>query len=233
MKKKRIIIIIIAVILVALAIFGYSIFSDMKQEEKLREEINSVADLMDELPIDTDKTNRKLDNLVTSKGDYQKLEGACKDYLRQIINDEMDLYNILEDDGLTKILTANNYQQDGPDFVKTTAYISEIKLKLEDSKKKFQNDLKEDTALSFVVDKNLDDYYVDLYKKIMLDEDISEASIEIEKSINEVIKLLNVGEEIIEFLKSNKGSWQIENGNILFTTDELINEYNNLLAKIQ
>ena len=55
---------------------------------------------------------------------------------------------------------------------------------------------------------------------------------EIETSINELISLLNKSNDIIDFLRENKDSWEIENGTILFETDELVSEYNTLVDSL-
>ena len=41
-----------------------------------------------------------------------------------------------------------------------------------------------------------------------------------------------VYEEVLNFLVKNKSSWTIENEQIVFNTDEQVNEYNKLISKI-
>ena len=55
---------------------------------------------------------------------------------------------------------------------------------------------------------------------------------EITASLNDLIDVLNKSNNIIDFLKENSGSWEIQNDMIVFSTNELIDEYNNLVNEL-
>ena len=135
---------------------------------------------------------------------------------------------MVNDGKMTKILSVENYKEDGKEFTNTKNYIKEAIEKLENLKKNYSDYMQEEKVMSYINKKNLDDYYVELYKTIMGESQYEE----IETSINELISLLNKSNDIIDFLRENKDSWEIENGTILFETDELVSEYNTLVDSL-
>ena len=83
------------------------------------------------------------------------------------------------------------------------------------------------------LDKNIDDYYKDYYKKEVIGEvDNINDDKTIENSINDLVSLITDEEAIINFLINNKGNWEIDNNEIVFYTNSLTDQYNNLLSKI-
>ena len=93
----------------------------------------------------------------------------------------------------------------------------------------FSNYTKEDYLKLY--DKNLDDYYVNLYKDEIVG-DLSNTDKTVENSINEVISLLKQSENIIDFLIENKNNWDIENDNIVFDDTDLAREYDDLVSQL-
>ena len=55
---------------------------------------------------------------------------------------------------------------------------------------------------------------------------------EMEESINSIIDMLNVYDEVINFLIENKNDWTIEGEYIVFSNEQLNNQYNDLLLKL-
>ena len=111
MKKK--IIIVVAVILVAIiGVIGYMVISDMGQEDKLKTEISEISDLSNAENIDIDEINKRLDRTVT-KGDYAKVENAFKSYLRDNFDNSIEIADLINDERITTLLTADNYKKIG------------------------------------------------------------------------------------------------------------------------
>ena len=73
--------------------------------------------------------------------------------------------------------------------------------------------------------------YVDLYKNDLIGT-VDKEEANINKEITQITDILNVYEEVLNFLVKNKSSWTIENEQIVFNTDEQVNEYNKLISKI-
>ena len=231
--KKKILLGVGIVVLVFAGIVGYMVVSDLGQEDKLKEELNSLNELVNADNIDLDLIYERLDRTVT-KGDYAKVEKSFKTYLKDSFDNSIEIVNLLNDERITTSLTAANYVEDGPDFINTKVYLTETKTKLEECKTKYQEFLTYDKVMSYIEDKNLDSYYIDLYKNEYvgdMDNTITEDD-EMVTSINEIIELLNNTEEIIDFLIANKGSWNVEVENINFDTNALAEQYDVLLNKL-
>ncbi len=231
--KKKILIGLGVLLVVIIGAIGYVVVSDSKQEEKLKNELEELNTLVNEENIDVDKVKKMLNRTVTT-GDYKVVETSFKAYLSDAFDSVFQMLDILNSDKLVSILTAENYQNDGPEFTETKAYITETKTKLEELKNSYYSFLTEKKAMSYIEDKGLDSYYVDLYREEYVgDIDTANEDKTVEDSINQIIELLNVSEEIINFLSENSNSWHIEEDVIVFNTDELSNKYNELLNKIQ
>ena len=232
MKKKILIGVGILLVLI-IGIIGYFVVIDLKQEEKLNNELDELNLLVNEENIDVEKVEEMLNRTVTT-GDYKVVETSFKAYLSDAFDSIFQIVDILNDDRLVNILTADNYSKDGPDFIETKAYISETKTKLEELKNSYYSFLTEEKAMSYIEDKGLDSYYVDLYREEYVG-DMNSANEDrtVEESINQIIELLNNSEEIIDFLSTNSNSWEIEDELIIFDTEQLSNQYLDLLNKIQ
>lgn len=231
--KKKIWITIAVIVAIIVGIIVYFAITDLNQEEKLRNELTEINELVNEENINMEEVNKRLDTIVTT-GDYAVVEKAFKNYLSDNFDNIMKIVEILNDEKITQILTAENYKNDGPEFVETKAYILTSKQNLETYKQKYEEFFTEDKAMSYINDKNLDDYYVDLYKNEFvgdIENDFKED--EISKSIDEIIEILDISEDVINLLSENKDSWKIEGDTIVFSTDSLSQEYNNLLDNLK
>ena len=115
--KKKILITLLIIIVIALIGVGYFVFTDMQQEEKLKTELTELSELSNAQEINIDEINNRLDRIVT-KGDYATVENAFKTYLRENFNNSIQIANILNDEKITTLLTVENYKEDGKDFIK-------------------------------------------------------------------------------------------------------------------
>ncbi len=232
--KKKIIIIILVIVAIIAAVFGYMVISDMQQENKLDKEFTEIADLMnfDKGIDDTtkDEINKKLDRTVT-KGDYAVVEKALKSYLKDFFGNASEIMDTINDDTITNLLTVENYKSDGKDFTESKEYISSTRQKLEDCKEKLSELLTKEKAMSYIENKNLDSYYVDIYEKEFADEIDSEDH-SAQDSIDELVQLLNTSEDILNLLSDNQSSWEIDGDSIVFTNEGIKNKYDELVDSI-
>lgn len=232
MKKKILIAIgIIAILIVA--IIAFMAVSDMIQEKKLMEEFTYVDGLTEKEDHETDEIKEALERVIT-KGDYGKVETSYKQYLKDVYGNMENISKILDDEKITNSLTSENYKEDGPDFVTTKKYLTETKQSLEDGKNKYYELLTEDGAMKYIKEQNLDSYYEDIYKneiKVYINKEERDDKT-VEESINDVISVLSTSEKIINFLSENKGTWEIEDDSIVFDTQKLSDEYDNLTSEI-
>lgn len=229
MKKKWIILIVIGVILLLgiLGFFAYSIVSELQQESKLTMEMNEIATIIASNEYTEESINKRLDSRVT-KGDYGKVENAAKSYLKDVIQLNLELIDLIKDDRIGNMLTVENYEEDGPEFTNTKTYLDTTIQRLEEMKKDYAEYMSEEKIMSYIEKENVDEDYQELYKTVMGESQYEE----ITASLNELIDVLNKSNDIIDFLKENAGSWIIQDDMIVFSTNELIDEYNNLVNEL-
>ena len=230
--KKKILITVLIIIIIAIGVVGYNVYKDMKQEENLKTELAELEQLANAETIDLNAINERLDRTVT-RGDYAVVEQSFKQYLKDNFDVSMKIADILNDEKLTTILTADNYKQDGKDFVETKNYISTTRDQLETYKTEYKDFFTEDKVMSYINDKNLDSYYTDLYKQELVGDIESDNETEVvESAVNDVIGILDIYEEVINFLVDNQNSWNVQDDTIEFTSESLQNQYNSLIDKL-
>ncbi len=231
-KKKIIFIVIGIIILVLLGIFGYMVVDEMNQTNKLIVEVDEISQMFNQTSIDYDAIEQKLTTNV-SKGDYLVVEKAVKQYLSDGLTSMKELQEIVDDDRITTLLTIENYSEDGPDFVNTKEYIQNTRTTLENLKNQFISYTTQEKMDEYISDKGLDEYYIELYNELMGGDKIMQSDIEeLESSLDSIINMLNNTEIVIDFLIENKDSWQVQGENIMFFSNELVNEYNELTSNI-
>ena len=87
--------------------------------------------------------------------------------------------------------------------------------------------------MSYINDKGLDSYYTDLYRnELMGDMDLASQDTTVQDSIAEVISILNTSEEVLNLLSENQDAWEIEGENIVFNSESLSNEYDELINSL-
>lgn len=230
--KKKVLIVLLIIIVIALVGVGYFVFTDMQQEEKLKTELSELNDLVNAENIDMDAINEKLNRRITT-GDYEKVEDAYKSYLRDNFDNSIQIANNLNDEKITTLLTVENYESDGKDFIESKEYITNTRTTLEECKNKYTEFLTEEKAMSYINDKGLDSYYTDLYKNEFIG-DMSTAAQDttVQTSIDEVITILNTSEEVLNLLSENQNNWEIDEENISFNNESLSNQYDELVNSL-
>ena len=230
--KKKVLIVLLIIIVIALVGVGYFVFTDMQQEEKLKTELSELNDLVNAENIDMDAVNEKLDRRITT-GDYEKVEDAYKSYLRDNFDNSIQIANILNDEKITTLLTVENYESDGKDFTESKKYITNTRTTLEDCKNKYTEFFTEDKAMSYINGKGLDSYYTDLYRnELMGDMDLASQDTTVQDSIDELISILNTSEQVLNLLSENQNAWEIEGEKIVFNSESLSNEYDELINSL-
>lgn len=235
MKKGVKIGIITGVIVLIIAIAGgYFFINDRIQKDKIMEEFSQIEELTKSGDFDINALNEKTSTIVAN-GKYANVEKAAKNYASDLFNTAYEIRTVLEDEKLAQLLTADNYEKDGPEFTETKKYLSETKQKLEDGKAQMLSYLEESKINSYIEAETKDAYSIELYQQL-LKEDIEisdKEKQELETSIEKVQSMLNIEEEVINFLVENKGQWRIQGGQILFNSNSLVIKYNGFLTKLR
>lgn len=222
--KKNILIFIGALIVIFVAVVGYLVVEDLKQEDILKKEIVNVSN--------KDLLTDNFDVEVKTTGDYAYIEEAVKTYYKELSDSIKVLYDYLTDDELIQILSADNLQADGPKFEKSYQILREAKDNSNAALETIVNLCKEDTIKSLIDKEKVDDYSYDLYLDLMYTEEDLKEMAETGKEMQTLSDNLNIFlgkvEAMIKMLENNSDSWYIEDGQLYFETDALVNQYNAL-----
>ena len=185
--------------------------------------------------INLEDFNKKTDTIVTT-GNYAIVEQAVKQYIKDSINYTLEINSILQDDTMANLVTAENYQTDGPDFTETTRYITESKTKLEEAKNEFSNMFTEEKIMSYINGKTDNQKFIDLYKEVAIgnqSELIPQEELDtVNSSLDAIINILNIEQEMIDLLKNNSGKWQVQNDMVMFDSNDLLIKYNALVGRL-
>ena len=234
-SKKIVLIIIAIIVLIFLLVAGF-IFYHGNQTGKLISEVNKIAE-MQMMNEDGSMVENPIDMEIKTTGSYAVIEKTFKDYVSEVVNSTKDLAEALDEEKIMNLVSIENMQQDGPDFVNSKQEVENMKQAIEEYITKFQEYANEDNLLSKIDDKDVSDYYKELYKTLAVDEDM-------ETSLEDTVQQLNTaGEEakqalddlnsIFNFLSENKDDWQIEDGQIVFNTESSYEEYNSLMSSLE
>ncbi len=233
-KGLKIGLIVGAIVIIIAAIGGYLVFNDIMQKAKIMETFAEIEQITKSGDFEMEALNEKTGTIVSS-GKYAKVEKAAKNYAHDLFSKAFELKTLLEDEKMAQLLSASNYEEDGPEFVETKKYIEETKQKLEEGKKEMLAFIDEGKINSYIEAENADAYGVELYKQL-LSEDINMSDAEknqLEKSIDQVISKLGIAEEVLNFLSENEGKWKVQGEQVLFDNNSLVIKYNSFLTKLR
>ena len=235
MKKKLPIIILIVFLIISAVVgyFGYNYYIDSKEKKVLEDEMVEILKYINSDNVDTEKIKEITSPDITT-GNRLAVEKAVENYINDIANAIKTAIILLDDQRMINLLTAANYQSDGPAFTTSKSYIKEMKEKLLENKETIISLTDTNKILEYFTNPTDDDYYDEMYKELAIGNGLDMNSIrEFSNSIDSIINLLNVSNETLDFLSQNVGAWQIQNNQIYFTNENLLNTYNSYIAKIK
>ena len=238
-KSTKIVIAIVLVIVIILSAIGVKVILDLKQENALGAELESVYSSLDKYPLKYDELDEKLSRTVTTSN-YKDVEVSIKAYISFFVNSVKDLDSLFDSEDIISALSAENYKNDGPEFIKTRKNLAIAKTELERISNDLSSFFNEEKSLEFIADKNLDNYYLDFYKKYTIipendtdgNNEIAQAKEDLSTSLEDFKKLVSQEQDVIDFLVKNKNNWKIDGDQIVFSTEKLSNDYNKLISEI-
>lgn len=234
-NKKIIITVIIIVLLVFIAIGGF-IFYHVNQTNKLVAEVNKIANIEVTNEDGTLKEN-PIDMEIKTTGSYAVIEKTFKDYVNEVVVLTQELGDALNQDELTKLVSFDNIKEDGPDFVNSKEKVNSMRQAIEQYMSKMQELANGENLLSQIDDKDVSDYYKELYKSLAVDEESGKGMEEAVQALNEsgeeAKQALDDLNSIFNFLSENKDEWEIEGDQIVFTTQSAYDEYTNLMSTLE
>lgn len=227
--RKKFFFVFLFIILDAFLITGFFVIRDATMVNIIEKETDKLASL----DLATDRFNIK----VKTKGKYGKVEDNMKSYLDDIALTLQKTLLVVKNPELTKILSFENYKNDGPDFIKSLSFLEKSSNEFNTNIDSILNRL-EDKSIKSYGKKNIDEvYYRKLFNQFMLRDDMKEkynkTSLLLKESKSNVNHIFEISYQTLTFLVNHKDEWQLENNEIQFKTDELMNQYNSLIGSLK
>ena len=227
-KGKKILFILGIVILNIFMIVSIYCINRATMENKLRREVNSLA----KLDITKDRYNTK----IKTRGGYAVVEKAIKEYLD---NDAVSLQKVLvimNDEKISRLLSYDNYKNDGPEFKNSLNYITTNKEVFNKEIDSLINNLDEKNIKKYIRTKTKDKYYINLYDELMLSskftKEFNSTKIMLKNTKTHVNNIFDTSSEVLNFLVLYKDDWVLEDNQIKFRKQEQYNYYTELISKV-
>ena len=182
-----------------------------------------------------DFTKDRYNTKIKTSGSYGKVEVAIKNYLDDYAVLLQEVLKDMHDEKLTKVLSYDNYSDDGPEFKKSLTYIS-------DSKKQFNtidkliSDSEKQSIISYGEKELSNSRQLTIYKELMLNNNMINDFKNTQKTLLDtkvrVNNIYDVSNDVLNFLVKNKSNWKLEKGEIKFKTESLYKQYTNMIKKL-
>ncbi len=229
--KKKILIAVAVIAILVIGVIAFFVISDLQQEAKFNDEMLALEEIMNADELDFDAIYAKTDVIVT-KGDYGVVEEAIKNYIKDTSSIAEKIIDTMNSEEFGTILTIENFEKDGKEFTESKEFITTTRETLEQCKEEYEQQFSEEKMMSYINDKGLDEYYVELYKNEIAT--VSEENNQtVQESIDQVIDLLDKVEDAIDYLIENEDDWNIINGSLMFLDQDKLDEYQEILSKIE
>ena len=229
--KKKILIAVAVIAILVIGVIAFFVISDLQQEAKFNDEMLALEEIMNADELDFDAIYAKTDVIVT-KGDYGVVEEAIKNYIKDTSSIAEKIIDTMNSEEFGTILTIENFEKDGKEFTESKEFITTTRETLEQCKEEYEQQFSEEKMMSYINDKGLDEYYVELYKNEIAT--VSEEDNQtVQDSIDQVIDLLDKVEDAIDYLIENEDDWNIINGSLMFLDQDKLDEYQEILSKIE
>ncbi len=233
MTKKRDIVLILTIatffVIAFWSIVGYVMFYVVRNEIKLESEFSKIEYVIETKGVDDSSLDEMLNNYVT-KRDYLIVEKAVKNYLKDLIKELKDLREIMKAEKLIDLLSIENFKNDGKEFDDSLKYIEDTIEKVESIKGNITA-LNTKENIENYLDKDINEYFKEYYFEYIRD-DNDETFTELNQGLDSYLNFLNKYKMFFEFLVNNKESWYIQNGQLYFEDETLLDEYNKFFANL-
>lgn len=173
---------------------------------------------------------------IKTKGGYAVVEETLKNYLNETLTLAKEAENIYDEETLENMVSTENIKNDGPDFIETKAKIAEMKKAGEDYIDRFIELCNEEKLLTAIDEKPVSDYYKELYKQLVTDEqagkELNDTLTDLEEAKATISESFDYLNNIVNFLSENKSFWTLRGKQIMFYDQAKLNEYNKLVLAV-
>ena len=226
--RKKFFLIFVFIILDMFLLIGFLVIRNATMLNDLKHEADTLKD--------TNLTQGSINMKPKTRGNYREVEMAMKKYLNDCSTSLRDALQVVEDERLTKILSYDNYKNDGKEFKKSLSYLEETKKEFNKNINKAISMTREESIKEYGKKNIIDSYYYELYKKYMLNDkikknlaEVNTVGVDMKKRLNNIFDTSTL---VLNFLVKNQKDWKLEDNEIKFKTDSLYTEYTRLIKKL-
>lgn len=228
MKNKKVIIIMIIIIVLILAVIsGIFMYNKFQQQElkQLTEEANKL--------LQQDLINDEIDNQIKTNKNYAIVEKTIKEYLTNIKNTYLEIEKLNSALDADKIFSASNVED--KKFKNIGKLVEEDKQKGKENLEKCKDMIKEENIIEAINSQEFSlnkEYYVEIYKTIMLSDSMKnqyeKIEQKVEKSKDKLYDNLTIISNTQKYLESNSKYWSTKDGKLFFQNTSVMTGYYNL-----
>lgn len=226
-NKKKIRNGVLIFVVIIFLIIGVLVISSRTMDYTLRREISNIEKL--------DITKDKYDNKVKTLGGYGEVEKTIKSFYYENSNLLQEVLRIREEEKFVKVLSFDNYSNDGPLFETSLKYLNEKRTICENNLTTLIKNYDSNNITNMLKAKG--SFEKKLYTELMLNNSKMTEFENMRKYLDElkadVFNSFDVSINVLSFLVSNKDSWNLENGEIRFQTRELFDKYSTMINSLK
>ena len=201
--------------------------------------------------INKAKLDRELENLVSkdissvdlsntapvTSGEFAVVEETVKEFFKEYSDLRQQFMEKVNDSQLQSILTTENYEKDGPEFTESINYINTAKGEFNNIADELLHLLSTENIEARIKDKDIGDYYKDLYKGYFIDN--NDLSTTFQETYQDTVydktlmnNLYDNEIKILNFLTENKEHWEVLDNKLTFDNQDLANTFNEMKSNI-
>lgn len=236
-KKKIWVVVVLAVAFITvvslLALFIFNLKKEVEERTALMAEVDNIWKLFESEDIDKEKFEHITKKRITTSSRVV-VEDAIEEFTKDLVYTVDDIYKLLKDEKFVQVLTTNSLKDDMNEFNKSLDYVKTTKEKYEDNKKKLEKFKSEDYVEAYIIKKTKNKDLIKIYNELVgvstsykkdLEDTIS--------GIDRRIKVLDIYNEALNFLKSNNQVFKIEGEQIIFSEESKNTEYQQIIGKLK
>lgn len=218
---------IIIIVIILAIISGIFIYNKCQQQElrKLTEEANKL--------LQQDLINYEIDNEIKTDRNYAIVEKTIKEYLVNIKNTYIEIEQLNSTLDADEIFSGVNVEN--KEFKKVDNIVEEYKQKGKDNLNKCKELIEEEKIMEAIKIQKISskrEYYIELYKTIMLSDSMKNQyeKIEsvVEKSKDRLYDNLYIISNTKKYLENNSKYWSIKDEKLFFQNANIMIGYYNL-----
>lgn len=229
MFRRKLCCIFIFIFLILIILLGYFFVNRKVQENKLFNDVSQIIE------INYIEKYRFPSSSVS--GQYLDLEDNIEMFLKCFSKKASKIISYGDDSKLEKLLSLDNYSKDGPEFLDSISYIEKVQSNFQQDMDSILLYFDKSYIRDYISNCDLPSYYKKLFIRAMFNEGIynhlltlKDDFLDSSSYINQVYQGIL---EVLTFLSNHSNDWKIEENEIQFSTEELVNQYKNLVSKIK